>query len=73
MSDEETTITIKFWAVVTIIGVLFGWFFVAYANHDRRITTMETQYLGICEKLSDIKGDTREIKQAMSEHIRMGR
>jgi len=71
MTDNgETTIKVKLWGVIVIFSILFGWFFVAYANHDRRLTTLETQYVSICDKLGDIRTDTKDIKQSMSDHVK---
>lgn len=67
---QETVIKVKLWGIIIIASLLFGWFFIANASHDRRITTLETQYIGICEKLGDIKSDTKDIKISMETHIR---
>lgn len=58
----ESTLTIKWWAALAVIISIFGWFFVMIVNHERRLTTSETQYCYIVKSLDELRSVTREIR-----------
>ena len=61
--QSESTVTIKFWAIlITILGI-YGFFFVTILNHERRVTVLETQFPHVIALLQDIKS-------VLSEHVK---
>lgn len=69
----ETTVTVKFWAVVIVIICIFGYFFAANSSYDSRLTRLEVKFENINDKLMDIRLDTKEIKQAIVDHVKSGK
>ena len=61
-SIGESTITVKWWAVLTVIIAVFGFFFISMLNHEGRLTKVETQFSYITDALTDLKGVTKEIR-----------
>lgn len=56
----ETTITVSWWKVITLIGIIFGFFFVAILNHESRIARSEEAIKSIAkieQLVSEIRKD----------------
>ena len=58
----ESTVTVKWWAVMVVIIGIFGFFFISMLNHEGRLTKVETQFSYITDALTDLKGVTKEIR-----------
>lgn len=65
----ESTITIKVWAVIVLAIGIFGFFFLSNLNHEKRITTIETQYSFISQNISDIKNGVASIQTKIETHV----
>lgn len=59
----ESTLTVKWWAVLVVIICVFGFFFTAALSQERRITTLEVQYRSIETAILDVKALTKEIRE----------
>lgn len=59
---KESTLTVKWWAILVVIMCVFGFFFTAALSQERRITTLEVQYTAIQSNLLDVKSLTKEIR-----------
>lgn len=69
----ETTITVSWWKVVMLIGVIFGFFFIAILNHESRISRSEEAIKSIAkieQTVTDIRKD--QIRR-YEEEIRKGK
>ena len=42
MDTKESTITFKTWGLITLVIVIFGFFFMTVLAHENRITRVET-------------------------------
>lgn len=42
MKNEESTLTIKWWALLVVFTAIYGWFFVTALAHESRLTKVET-------------------------------
>lgn len=62
-SIGESTITVKWWAVLAVILSVLGFFFIATLNHEGRITKIETTFSYITSALDEVKGLTKEIRE----------
>ncbi len=61
MPNGESTLTVKWWAVLVIFFGIFGWFFVTALGHENRITKVETT---LEQNIVSIKSDLQWLKQA---------
>ena len=59
----ESTVTVRWWAVMMVIIGIFGFFFLSMLNHEGRLTKVETQFSYITDALTDLKGVTKEIRE----------
>jgi hypothetical protein len=59
----ESTLTVKWWAVILVIASVFGWLVIAFANQDRRITTLEAQIPFISQTVCEVKDTVKEIRE----------
>ena len=59
----ESTVTVKWWAVLTVIIAVFGFMLISMLNHEGRITKVETQFTYITEALGDLRGITKDIRE----------
>ena len=72
-NNDESTVKVKLWGIIIVFAAIAGWAVLAFANHERRIVTLETQWLSICEKLSDIRQDVKDIKTSLDKHTDLTR
>lgn len=56
----ESTLTIKWWAILIVFISIFGWFFVTALAHENRLTKVETT---IEQNLCTIKADLQWLKE----------
>jgi len=42
LTEKESTITFKTWGLITLVVVIFGFFFMTVLAHENRITRVET-------------------------------
>lgn len=42
MDEKESTITFKTWGLITLVVVIFGFFFLTVLAHENRLTRVET-------------------------------
>lgn len=59
----ESTVTIKWWAVLVVILSIMGFFFISTMNHEGRLTKIETTFGYITSGLDEVKALTREIRE----------
>jgi len=59
----ESTITVKWWGVILVILLLFGFFFKNVLKTETRVTAIETKLVGMAE-------DTKEIKDLLKAYFR---
>ena len=59
----ESTVTVKWWAVLVVILSIMGFFFITTMNHEGRITKIETTFGYITSGLDEVKALTREIRE----------
>lgn len=67
----ETTVTVSWWKVITLIGIIFGFFFVAILNHESRLSRTEEAIKSISkieQLVSDIRKD--QIRRYELERIK---
>lgn len=55
----ETTVTVKWWSVLMVMILAFGFFFTAFINHETRITRTEEA----CKSITEIKSLVKEIRE----------
>ena len=63
MSIGESTITVKWWAVLVVILSIMGFFFISTLNHEGRLTKIETTFGYITSGLDEVKALTKEIRE----------
>lgn len=59
----ESTVTVKWWAVLTVIIGIFGFMFMSMLNHENRITKGETQFTYIAESMTEMRGVLKDIRE----------
>ena len=59
----ESTVTVKWWAVLVVILSIMGFFFISTLNHEGRLTKIETTFGYITSGLDEVKALTREIRE----------
>ena len=59
----ESTVTVKWWAVLVVILSIMGFFFISTMNHEGRLTKIETTFGYITGGLDEVKALTREIRE----------
>lgn len=59
----ESTVTVKWWAVLVVILSIMGFFFISTMNHEGRLTKIETTFGYITSGLDEVKALTREIRE----------
>ena len=63
MSIGESTITVKWWAVLIVISSVLGFFFIATLNHEGRLTKVETTFTYITSGLDEVKSLVKEVRE----------
>jgi hypothetical protein len=58
----ESTITVKWWGILLVFICVFGFFFIQGLAQDRRITTLETQFLYITKSIDEVYSLTKQIR-----------
>lgn len=61
-SIGESTLTVKWWAVLTVIIGIYGFMFISMMNHENRLTKFETQVPYITESLTEIRTVMKEVR-----------
>lgn len=59
----ESTVTVKWWAVLVVILSIMGFFFISTMNHEGRLTKIETTFGYITSGLDEVKALTKEIRE----------
>ena len=59
----ESTVTVKWWAVLVVILSIMGFFFISTMNHEGRLTKIETTFGYITSGLDEVKALAKEIRE----------
>lgn len=76
MADErkngvgESTLTVKWWAILIVFLGIFGWFFVTALAHENRITKVETT---LDVKIENMTKALDKLTGAFERHSEQGR
>jgi hypothetical protein len=62
----ESTLTVKWWAVIAIFLALYGWFFATALSQESRITKIETT---LEVKLSSMANSMERLTCAFEKHL----
>lgn len=66
----ESTLTIKWWSVVIVFILIFGWFFATILTHENRITKVETS---IEVNIINMTKAIDKLSGTMEKHMEVGK
>lgn len=66
----ESSLTIKWWALIVVVLSIFGFFFLTILTHESRLTKIETI---AALSLSKIERDVTDLKSTLERHDRAER
>lgn len=64
---NESSLTIKWAVVLTVVVAVCGFLFIGYMTNANRITKLETQYTYAIESITQVKSSQARVEELLAE------